>query len=545
MERNLTSEIVELSKKQKIRKDSITIFRRICKIPILAYQIGIFQIVNIGYIYFFEPQIMRVIPIYSSFVKKTKMIREILNVKRDLAYWSSRKSEIISKNEDIMDITDLGLDENGQKILKEKLNSTNQVVIAKIDKNGFFLSHFGQIDGVPCVDESHFMPQMQFCLDLVTIDGKVGVKKYYNASVISFIREIEALYALRRAGCNVPSILDVDFENRTLTISYIPGNALREHLSEIHTLKKIEGRQENLRGIVSQDFIEKLFDQIIKIHSAGFILGNINYGEVIIEKKTGNPYLINFESSNNFIGMESLAFRQLRDYDIQKFNIHFETDKPTYQVLRRKIKNREFPSPENWYAPVYFGSGLRIGVLWSIGTGWGRWHFILKSNLPNLIGTRVLDLGANNGFVSLQILKSGAREAIGIEINPIFIQQGQFLKSAMEWSDNQKYDFRYIQSNMVEIKSMDLGHFDLVVALCSVYYLEDNEITELIRQISAITECFIIQCNTERDIGRGNPHTYEKASVEYLKKALEENGFSKVRLIAPKHYFNPLLIGRK
>jgi serine/threonine protein kinase len=545
LEWNLPGGIMEYSDKLTTRTFSTNI-RRIRKIPALGYQIGIFRMVTIGYIYFFEPQLMKVIPMYASLVKRTLLIWKMLNVKRDLAYWGSRKSEIISKNDDITDISDFGLNEIGQKLLKEKLKTTNQVVIAEIDQSGFFLSHFGQIDGIPCVDEANFIPREQCCLDLVTIDGKVGVKKHYNGSVISFIREIEALYALSMAGCNVPSILDVDFENCTLTISYIPGNALREHLSEIRTLKKIDGGQENLRGKVSQDFIEKLFDQIIKIHSAGFILDDINYEEVIIEKKTGNPYLINFESSNNFTGTGSRVFRQLRDYDIQKFNIHFETDKPTYRVLKRKIKNQEFPSPETWYSGVYISSGLRIGApLWTVNTGWGRWHFILKNNLPNLIGKRVLDLGANNGFVSLQILKGGAREAVGLEINPIYIQQGNFLKSAMEWSDNQKYNFRYVQSSMVELKSMDLGHFDLVLALCSIYYLEDYEITGLVRDISTLTDCFIVQCNTERDIGREDLHTYEKASVEYLKKALEENGFNHVKLVAPKNYSHPLLIGRK
>lgn len=157
----------------------------------------------------------------------------------------------------------------------------------------------------------------------------------------------------------------------------------------------------------------------------------------------------------------------------------------------------------------------------------------------------MLDLGANNGFNSLQLLRSGAREAIGFEIDPDAIEQGMFLKSAMEWSDSQKFNFSYIQRSMIDLVSMNLGSFDLVLALCSIYYLEDDEITRLIRHISSITNCFIVQGNIESDIGRESIRTYEKASIKYLKDALEKNGFPQVRVIAPKGYSRPLLIAQR
>ena len=563
MEWNLTGVPMEYSNKQKKGMVVITVFRRMCKIPVLVFQIGILQIVTICSIYFVEPQIMKVIPMYAGLVQKTRLIWKKVNTNRDLEYWSSRKSEIISGCNEGMDIADLGLDEHGLKLVEREVRTTNQVVIAELDQEGYFHSHFGTIDGVPCVDDANVIP----CLNLVAVDRKVGIKKKYNTCAYSFVREIEALYVLRKAGCNVPSILDVDFENCSLTVSWIPGAVLREQLPlngailrdrevdgdprfnqvspEIRPLKKTDERKRYFRNVVSQDFIEKIFGQVEKIHSAGFLMNDLGFGNVIVGKKTGNPYFIDFESSDKFKGMGRRAFRHLRDNDIGKFNMYFGTDKPTYRGLRGKIANREPDSPETLYDPLYISSGLRIGALWDISAGWGRWHFILKNNLPNLRGKRVLDLGANNGVNSLQILKSGAREVIGIEIDPVFIQQGQFLKSAMEWSDNQKYDFRYIHSSMAELQSMDLGHFDLVMALCSLYYLEDHEIPELIRYISTITDYFMVQCNTERDIGRKNPHTYEKASVEYCKRALEENGFSDVKLVAPKYYSRPLLIGRK
>ncbi len=68
----------------------------------------------------------------------------------------------------------------------------------------------------------------------------------------------------------------------------------------------------------------------------------------------------------------------------------------------------------------------------------------------------MLDLGANNGFNSLQLLRNGAKEAIAFEIESEAIEQGIFLKSAYEWSDLQQYNFRYINSNMADLVTMDL-----------------------------------------------------------------------------------------
>ena len=551
---------------KSIRNIPITAFRKICLIPVIISQIGIYQTVIIGYAYFFEPLIMKVIPLYAGLIKKTRQIGKKVSAKHDLANWNSQKTKIISGNDDILDITGIGLHETGLNLVKEKLKETKSLVIANIGRDGSFLSYFGPIDGVRCVRQENFLPHDRFKLDLVTINGMVGIKKSYNGSDISFLHEIEALHFLRIAGCNVPSILDADFKNSSLTVSYIPGTTLNEQLrlqgdvlravdpdenSRFMQLSPEKRRSEEpdkgkkyLLDSVNGVFIEKLFDQVIKIHSAGFVLNASTFGNVLIERKTGNPCLFDFESSDNFTGSGHTVFRAISDSDIEKFNSYFGTDKPTYRRLRKIISNREFPSPETWYANSYFGAGLIIGRLWNIDVGWGRWHSILKKNLPDLRGKRVLDLGSNNGFNSLQILRNGAREAIGVEINSVAIDQELFLKTVAEWSDCKKYNFSYIQSSMAKIISMDLGNFDLVLSLCSIYYLNDQEICELIRHISTITDSFIVQCNEEYETGR-NDHLYEKSSVEYLKKALEANGFPRVKVVAPRGYSRPLLIGKK
>ncbi len=545
----------------------INLSKKINTISNIAIQNGLSRLMQIGYIQFVEPKIMNFVPIYAKFTLWKKRIWNRINVRRNLARWSQKKSEFIQKRGDEIGLEELGLNEDGLKLVKEKIKVTKEVVIAQIDQDGFFLSYFGPIDEIPCINEKNFIPRIRFSLDLVVIDGVIGVKKNYRGNAISFLTELETLYALSKAGCNVPTILDADFENYSLTVSFIPGTVLREQLAsqgailrdrdvsvnpkftqlspKSRRLKRIDEGKRYLHSVVDSSFIEKLYDQILKIHSANIFINDIKYGNVIIERKTGNPYLIDFESAVDLTGLGHKTIRAVIDYDIENFNLHFGTNKPTYKSLKRKIENREFPFPDKWYAPSYFGAGLRVGALWNPEVGWGRWEYILKDNLPNVTGYRVLDLGANNGFNSLQLLRNGAREAIAFEINPAAIEQGMFLKSVMEWSDNQKFNFRYIQSSMADLVSMDLGTFDLIIALCSIYYLEDDEITKLIRHISSITNCFIVQCNIAEDMGRENLQTYEKASVQYLKSALENNGFAQVKVIAPKGYSRPLLIAQR
>ena len=320
---------------------------------------------------------INIIYIFAFLIRKTRGTWKKWNVNRDLAYWSSQKSKIIVNRNNAIRIEELGLNENNLKLLKENLEKTKHVVIANIDQDGFFLSHFGPINGVPCISRENFLPRKWLPIDLVTIDGLVGIRKNYWDQMtnpptgsssqrkarlknykILFLREIEALYFLTRAGCNVPAIMDVDFKNFSLTFSYIPGKVLREELAssgailrdrdvdknlqfnqlplEARKFKRIEEGRKYLRHSINEEFIENLFDQVRKIHSAGFRINDIKYGNVIIEKKTGNPYLIDFESSENLIGLGHYLARVLYDDDVEKFNLLFGTDKPTYQSLRKR-----------------------------------------------------------------------------------------------------------------------------------------------------------------------------------------------------------------
>ena len=114
---------------------------------------------------------------------------------------------------------------------------------------------------------------------------------------------------------------------------------------------------------------------------------------------------------------------------------------------------------------MYFGFDLKIGKLFDCNVGFGRWHYLLKKHLPSLSGKRVLDLGANNAFNSLQMLRAGASQAVAIELEGENIERGMFAKAAFEWSDAKQYDLQYVHTNMKDISELRVMKLMLIIII--------------------------------------------------------------------------------
>ncbi|HUW18219.1 MAG TPA: DUF1698 domain-containing protein [Sedimentisphaerales bacterium] len=537
------------------------------KIPIVLTRNGVVHSLYVFHVYFVLPFLVKILPIYAkSYCKLQKLMQLCWRAEREMRYWRLHREELLETGRKgyRAKIDELGLDPKTLRSLREASQNEKSVVIAEIDQDGFFLSHWGMIPNVPLISEKDFMARNRFTLEVVAIDEYVGVQKHYKEDKLAFLYEIRALHQLGLAGCNVPAIIDVDFDNLTLTVSYILGRVLREELAKrgailrdrdvddsrdfmsldpkTRWLKRVQEGKRVLHRAVDPQFVEALFAELAKIHRCSFIYNDVKYGNVIIEKRTGKPFLVDFEYARYYPKLGEFVLRVLRDQDVEQFNLHFNTEKLTYKIITEKIKGVK---RDQVYAPVYFGFGLRMGSIWSVDAGYGRWHYILKHNLPELSGKRILDLGANNAYNGIQLLRSGASEVIGFELDGKYIAQGNFVQAVFEWSDNRQYNFKYIQADMRRVQAMILGEFDIVMALCSIYYLDDDSIARLVRHISTITDFFVLQCNTEMNIGRSDPHVYDKASVEYNLAVVKRNGFPITRVIAPFGYSRPLVIGAK
>lgn len=542
------------------------IWKKVTRIPVVLVRNGFLHSFRLLYIILVLPVIMKVLPVYLRvFLKVKRTIKRSYFTDKEMQYWRDNYEELLAfgKKGYRIKVEILGLTRSGLERVK-KSQQSHEVVIAEIDQDGFLLSHFGPIQNAPTVSKEHFLARKRNELKLVVFNGYVGVKKNYNGQKRPFLNELKTLHNLSVSESHVPAIMKVDFDNLTLTVSYILGSVLREELAKNGALlrdrdvdnnpefvrldlnkkwlKRIQEGRRVLYNTVDSHFVGELLAELDKIHASGFVFTDIKYGNIIIERDTGKPYLIDFEGAHQ-PSLGKNPCRILRDRGIEMFNLHFGTNKLTYNRIKERIKLEKVQGNEI-YAPVYFGAGLRMGRIWDVESGYGRWNYILKHNLPSLSEKRILDLGANNAFNSIQMLRHGAREVIGIELSEQLISQGNFVKAAFEWADNKRYNFRYIHADMKDVPKMNLGKFDIVLALCSIYYLDDEAIDALAQYISTMTDTFILQCNIATN-PRSNPLTHKRASVDYALRLLKKNGFSNIKLIAPYKYNRPLLIGRK
>jgi len=264
-----------------------------------------------------------------------------------IQYWRQNKELLLTLADAGYKTTiqQLGLDWEKVRPPGNVRQQSYKVELGEIDQDGFLLSKVGAISNVPSVSKKQFLTRKRFGLRVVTIDGYVCVEKNYKGNKSSFVNEIEAHYHLGRAGCNIPVIMDVDFDNLTLTFSYISGPVLREELAKRgavvrdrdiednpgltrfdkrkRALNRIPEGRRVLSEVIDSKFIELIFAELSKIHKARFIWNDIKYGNIIIDEQSGKPYLIDFDWALRFPELGKNAFSFLRDRDIKKFNTCF------------------------------------------------------------------------------------------------------------------------------------------------------------------------------------------------------------------------------
>ena len=357
-------------------------------------------------------------------------------------------------------------------------------------------------------------------------DGATDETTEFGENLGRFVQTLEAMFDLAAAGCSVPRVTAVDWERLAITT-------------------------EQVRSTISCAGPNELEQALLAIHRAGYVLGKIDDGTVALSGDDGAPVYVDLSHALPLAGVSRDLSIHLRDADRHALNLCFGTRLLTASRLRALlsptagIPHDEVDGLSQVYAPVILRDDIRWGKIWNTDVGVGRWNFIMKQHLPIPVGGSVLDLGSNNGFNPLQMLRAGAASAVGVEISKPELEQSEFLKSAYEWLDNLSYDFRCIRGSQRDLPSFGLGRFDLVTAFCSLYYLPDAEIRELVGYIRTLTDTFVVQCNIDRLIDRrGEEETYRKASVEYAIEVLEEAGFTNRTIVAPPGYSRPLVIAR-
>jgi tRNA A-37 threonylcarbamoyl transferase component Bud32 len=218
-----------------------------------------------------------------------------------------------------------------------KEDGNHMVVLGEIDQDGFVLSNIGPIKGIATTSAQKFTIRARSRIFLGIFNGVLCIKKYHTSDRFSFIREITALYNLAEAQCNVPTILDIDFENLSITLSYIDGVVLKEELAKkgakirdcqvgrmmdmsyfakkISVKERIQQGNTYLHEVVDHKYLQESMDLINKIHSKGVIIYDIKFGNIMIENRCKAPFFIDFGSSYTYEKTDDWKFELLKKND--------------------------------------------------------------------------------------------------------------------------------------------------------------------------------------------------------------------------------------
>jgi SAM-dependent methyltransferase len=128
------------------------------------------------------------------------------------------------------------------------------------------------------------------------------------------------------------------------------------------------------------------------------------------------------------------------------------------------VTDPEGRQPQNVYDDPEFFAGY--SQLERFGENWGTAyeHDAFVALLPDVAGSRALDLGCGAGQLTLHVAESGAAEVIGLDLSQRMLAVARAERSHPRVS--------YVQASMDDA-DFPAGRFELVVSSLAFHYLED------------------------------------------------------------------------
>lgn len=213
-----------------------------------------------------------------------------------------------------------------------------ELVIADFDQNGLIASRFGKIAGVPTIGRDEFMTRSGCPVLLVDLNGRLGVRKEFRNRG-RFVQELEALLHLETRDCPVPRVMNVDWDKGSITITFVPGDVVRELLAEAGAdirdratdgsytrevdRQRIRNGRELVPNILSERRIADVAAGLDAIYAAGFVLEDVKFGNIILKAPSGEPVFVDLERALPVSSLPPWLADHLRQIDVRKFREHF------------------------------------------------------------------------------------------------------------------------------------------------------------------------------------------------------------------------------
>lgn len=377
----------------------------------------------------------------------------------------------------------LGLDAQTVARIGLELDAGREVRLASFDQENRLLSGVGPIPyfANELITREQFIPRLRHRLDLVAAFGVVAIRKAYQGR-ISLENEALALAAL--AGLEgVPRIVSLEWRTRVMYQSFLPGENLGSLMAAKGATVSIQhqvatgrppagtwteesaGSEERrtalrvLGEVAARRSVDALGRMLVEVHEAGVILGDVKYGNVLMQD--GRPVLCDFDWSR-VVARRGLSGLDRRDAERDIFNYSFGGSLPTVAGVRRELSAISAARPEIGEAKMDFGGGFRAGRRWTSNAGSGLWRAV-RSQLPPLSGRHVVDFGSPDAIVLMELLRAGAARVTTYQPDRLLARLARACHGLVELVDNRRYAFDVIEAPPPE--ELSLGEtYDLATA---------------------------------------------------------------------------------
>lgn len=249
----------------------------------------------------------------------------------------------------------------------------------------------------------------------------------------------------------------------------------------------------------------------------------VSVGNVDIHKKRNSAFYVGKNDDNKRLN--------------KRFSLNLMTKGNALDELSNQRKKYEF-----LYSSAYFFNGIGFGIPWAKSHGYGRWLYILRDALvPQIKGKIVLDLGSNTGILPMYMLRGGAKKVIAVEKDPLNAETMGLYKKIFEWQDDRTYDLSINNMNMLDVMQEKFKEADVVTALCSIYYITEDEIETLMTWVYENVGTLIIESNEDSRVDGRN----DKAKLRYLAMTAESVGFKNITFFEPSGFSRPLFVAKR
>lgn len=120
-----------------------------------------------------------------------------------------------------------------------------------------------------------------------------------------------------------------------------------------------------------------------------------------------------------------------------------------------------------WFHNIHLGNEIQTAPNHPLGDFPSNFWQFFKHALPDdLTGQTVLDIGCNGGFYSFELKRRGAQRVLGVDHDPIYLEQARFARQQLG------LDVEFVQGDVYDIQRIAGGaRFDYVVFMGVLYHL--------------------------------------------------------------------------